>query len=413
MNENLKRALLLSAFAHLALELSNNYLPVIYPLLIDTMDLSFAQIGVVAFVAGFGGSLLQPLFGYLSDRWGPIALTALSVTWTGLVMGLVGLTENYWLLVLLAGLGGLGSAAFHPPGSVIASVSGQGRRRGAAVSIFSVGGNIGSALSPLLVGLGLSWFGLSGTVVLIPVALVSGLFLFVQLRRYYVPSQPITTTIPTDRPETDTQPAQKQAARLAKRGSMFGFILVVVVVMARSWFEMSFKTYLPIWLESQGWSLEAAGRSFVVLLVAVSVGSLGGGALSDRIGRWQVIGLSTLVLAISHWLFVASSGFSQVVFVSLSGVMVGATFPVSIVLAHEMWPQRAGMASALVMGIGWLPGGIGAAVTGRLADQYSLTLGLQMLVLAPLVGLICIGLYAVFQRYMRQKMPLDRPVASG
>ena len=403
MTKHLKQSLLLAAFAHLALELSNNYLPIVYPLLIDEIGLTFTQIGIITFVAGFGGSLLQPVFGYFSDRWGPVGLTALSVAWTGLVMGLVGWTRNYWLLMLLAGLGGLGSAAFHPPGAVIASSSSEGRRRGASLSVFSVGGNIGAAASPLLVGLALAWIGLKGTAVLIPVALLSGLVLLVGLRRSYQPQASFRAQ--PDR--SMDQPSASRATQLARTGSTLGLTLLILVVMARSWFEMSIKSYLPVWLEGEGWSLEAASQLFFFLLAAVGIGSLAGGALSDRIGRWQVMGLSMVLLTVAFWLFMGGPVGAQLVMVALMGMAVGSTFPVSIAIAHEMWPARTGMASALVMGLGWLPGGIGAAVTGHIADQVSLAAGLWALLLAPVFGMVCVLAYVILQRHIRRALALE------
>ena len=104
----------------------------------------------LAMVAAVGSSLAQPIFGFLSDRWGTPRMIVFSIAWLGLLMGLVGFAWNYWSVVLVVGLGALGSAAFHPAGATLASTGG-GKRRGAAMSIFSVSGNLGTALSPLLV----------------------------------------------------------------------------------------------------------------------------------------------------------------------------------------------------------------------------------------------------------------------
>ena len=82
----------------------------------------------------------------------------------------------------------------------------------------------------------------------------------------------------------------------------------------------------------------------------------------------------------------------------VGGVLVGASFPVGLVLAQETWPARIGLASALVMGLGWAPGGLGASVTGVIADQFSLTAGLQSLILAPLLGVGCTAVYVLLQR---------------
>ena len=81
--------------------------------------------------------------------------------------------------------------------------------------------------------------------------------------------------------------------------------------------------------------------------------------------------------------------------VLLIGLMIGASFPVTIVLAQEAWPRSLGFASAMVMGLGWLPAGLGAWAVGRIADGSTLTDGLRSLTLAPLVGLTAAGVFWV------------------
>jgi hypothetical protein len=79
------------------------------------------------------------------------------------------------------------------------------------------------------------------------------------------------------------------------------------------------------------------------------------------------------------------------------GVLLGATFPISIVMAQETWPSGMGVASGLVMGLGWLPAGIGASVTGAIADRASLEVGLRTLVIPALVGVALAVTYGILQ----------------
>jgi len=389
MKFNLARTIYLIALAHLVLELCANFLPVIYPILISTMNLTYAQIGMITLVFGTGSSLAQPLFGYLSDRYSPQWIIIISIFWIGLVMGLVGYSYNYLAVLLLVGLGSLGSAAFHPAGAALASAS-TDSRRGTALSIFSVGGNLGSAFSPLWVTLGIGWLGLQGTTILIPVAILVCLLLY---KQFYL-GRPRTKNPVPAAPTSVDQPQRT----VQHSGSIARLILIIAAVMCRNWFQVSMVTYLPEWMHKQGWSLTASGQFLAVMLVSVSVGSLLGGSLSDKIGRWQVVAASLGILGPAQWLFMSSEGLAQAGLVALMGVLIGASFPVAIVMAQEVWPQGVGMASALVLGLGWLPGGIGASVTGFIADQFSLAWGLQSLVIPPLLGLIFALIYATLSR---------------
>jgi FSR family fosmidomycin resistance protein-like MFS transporter len=91
------------------------------------------------------------------------------------------------------------------------------------------------------------------------------------------------------------------------------------------------------------------------------------------------------------------------------GILVGATFPISIVMAQDAWPSRVGTASGLVMGLGWVPGGLGASLTGILADRYDLTVALRTLLLPALLSVVSILAYAAVQRAARRAPPAPLP----
>ena len=375
------RSLVLIALGHLTIELSNNFLPVVYPLLMSSLGLSYAQIGVVAFVGGVGTSLTQPLFGYLSDRWYPNLIVILSVAWTGAAMSLVGFTWGFASLLLVVALGALGSGAFHPSGATITAISARSRR-GAAVSIFSVGGNLGAALSPLWITAWIGWLGMQGTAILLPVVLGVSLFLYAVIGR----GQRSEIRQRLDRQLTDTGLYS------------VGLVLIIVAMMFRAWFSVGLMTYLPAWVQDQGGSLVAGGNMLFVLLACVGAGSLVGGVLSDRVGRWQVLVLSMALLGPVEWLFLGSSGLAQIVLLGTTGALLGSTFPVAIVLAQEVWPRGLGVASGMVMGLPWIGGGIGAWFTGVLADRYSLTVALQSLALPAMLAAVSMLAYAVLQQ---------------
>ena len=391
MTTYLTRFVFLAALAHFVLELSASFLPIVYPLLITTFALSYSQIGLIAMVVSLFGALTMPLFGYLSDRFGANRMIVFSIAWIGLLMGSIGLAGTYGAIVILVGLGVLGSAAFHPAGAVIAAASAK-ENRGTAMSFFSVGGNLGAAMSPLWVAMGISWLGLGGTVVVIPVALLTAFLLYQQLN--YV-----------DLDQKDDPKSRSAAASPIKmpRSVMLSLALITFVVMTRSWFQVSMITYLPEWIQSQGQSIGFGGQVLSIFLVAVGVGSMTGGPLSDWLGRWRIVAISLAVLSLAQWGFLNASILWQVVLIAVMGLMIGASFPVTIVMAQEAWPAGVGLASSLVMGVGWAPGGLGAWITGWLADQSSLGAGLQSLIMVPLLGVIGVLVYAALHRRSGQQ----------
>lgn len=370
----------LMSLAHFVLEASFNFLPVTYVLLIPKLGLSYESVGALVFLTAILGSGTQPLFGWLSDRGDPRRIVLVSLIWSGVLMGLVGFMPTYGALAALLGLASLGSAAFHPPAAALSSQT-EATNRGRAMSLFSVGGNLGSALSPALVGLALGSVGLAATAVVIPLALLTAWLL---MRRFRATPPPVQ--------RVDAGPGAVPATTV---GSMVALMAIVTVVGARSYYQMAVMTYLPEWLQANGQSLAMAGAALAVFMIAVSLGSLFGGTLADRFGRLPVIVVSLVMIGVGHWFMMRLSGPSQMVAVALVGAMIGASFPVTIVLAQEAWPQKVGMASAIVMGLGWMPAGLGAWVVGRVADGSTLSAGLATLIIAPIVGLGAAMVYVV------------------
>jgi MFS transporter, FSR family, fosmidomycin resistance protein len=373
-----RSALLLVAGGHLVIELSTQFLPVLYSVARASMGLTFTQVGTISLVAITCTSLAQPVFGYLSDRWGAERLSALSVIWIGVIMGLVGFAWSYPSLLLLIALGTLGSAAFHPPSAVIAAAN-AGNRQGAGLSIFSVGGNIGSALSPLLMAGVFALMGLPGTVVLIPLGIGGGVFLYLRLRSIRIAA---------------AAAPQPVAVKIRARPFLLGLTLIVVAMMFRSWYQVALTTYLPIWVEDEGGTVVAGAQMLAIFAFAISAGSFFGGPAGDRFGHSQVVAIATGSLVLFHWLVMHNDGLLQVVALVFSGIAIGATYPTSIIMAIETWPGKVGVASGLLMGLGWWPGGLGAQFTGYLADRTDLAFALQTLLLPSLIGFILILVYA-------------------
>lgn len=385
VKRRLPSALVYVALAHLVLEFTNNYLPVLYPRIAPALGLSFAQIGVIALVSSTAYSLTLPVFGYFSDRGNPVWIVSLSVLWIGVAMGLVGLAPSYATLLLLVALGGLGSAAFHPPATIVAAAN-SGERRGSGLSVFSVGGNVGAALSPLWMAFAVGALGLAGTLTILPVALVFGVLFFIQMRRSMALSS-----------------VSKSSSSASSLDSfLLGMILIICAMMFRSWYQVAFMTYLPTWVEGSGGSLSESGRLLAVFLFSISAGSVLGGVSSDRFGPLAVLIVALATLPLFHWAAMQSTGVTQLTMIGLAGVAVGCTFPTSIVLVLDAWPHQAGVATGLLMGLGWWPGGLGASLTGVLADAYSLTAALSILAFVPLFGLGCLLLYAVADRARRR-----------
>ena len=396
-HELLTNTVLLVAGGHFLLELFHQYLPVFFPLYRAEFGLTYGQIGMITLVGTTTMSLAQPLFGFFIDRFDARRIAALSVMWVGLIMAVLGFSGNYWVLLIGVALAGFGSAAFHPAGASVVTKATDEGKRGRAVSFFAVGGNVGSAGSPLLLAIGLGLLGLKGTIVLLPVVVLAAIWLVNGLGQE----------------SRGDREAHRERQSRAGEGFLLGLVLITVVAMTRAWFQLSLTTYLPTLLEDRGYSVVYGGQMLFVLSLLIGVGSLFGGILSDRFGRWQVLLSSFAMLGPAYWFFISSGGGVQFIYAGAIGFLLGCTYPTTVVVAQEVWPRGMAMASGLVMGLGWWPGGLGATFTGWVADQMALEAALEGLVVAPVLGALLMAVFAVaLQRRRRSSTAsMDRPSA--
>ena len=89
------RPLALMVLSHTVVDTSQNILPVVLPLLQLRFGLSYSQVGLVAALLNISSSIIQPIFGSISDRWNTKWFLPAGILWTGALMGMVGLVPNF------------------------------------------------------------------------------------------------------------------------------------------------------------------------------------------------------------------------------------------------------------------------------------------------------------------------------
>lgn len=148
------------SLSHLLNDTIQSLIPAIYPLVKDSFAISFAQVGLITLVFQLSSSLLQPLVGFYTDK--RLFPFALPIGMAFSLIGLLGLAfaSSYPLILVSVAFVGIGSSVFHPEASRMAHTA-AGGKKGLAQSLFQVGGNIGSAMGPLLAALIISPFGRS------------------------------------------------------------------------------------------------------------------------------------------------------------------------------------------------------------------------------------------------------------
>lgn len=322
-------------------------------------------------------SLLQPFFGYLVDRSGRRWMTYTGTLWMAFLLGLVGLEHTYLLMFVTVMLAGLGTAAFHPQASaMVASLGGE--RRAFRQALFIAFGNVGWALTPLLIVPLVQMFGLSSTPVIVIPGIASASLLWLIGRNVRVS------------PRVREEPR----GRFFPEGSAPELVRIVTVVAARSLVYFSLIAFLPLYLEGKGISVGNSSRLLFLMLFSGALGGLAGGFISDRWSRKGVISVSLILSTCLFLLFLHSTGVLSMVFLGLAGAALLSSFSVTVVLAHNVLRHGAATASGLMLGFGTGIGGLGVGILGQVVEHYGASGVIHCLVILPLFA----GLFALTLR---------------
>jgi FSR family fosmidomycin resistance protein-like MFS transporter len=340
---------------HLTVDSYVGVIPVLYPLLIGRFQLSLATVGLVSLAYGGMAAISQPLFGLLADRFGT-RFTGLTLAWTAITFSVLGFVNSFPLLIALALASGLGSGAFHPLGALDVRGLLPAWRRSLGMSIYVTAGTVGVAAGPLIGILLFGAFGIHGTGVLVLPGLVAGGYLLWRMRA--LPS--LATS------------AVRQAGQIKQAVPLFALAAVIGVMMSRSWTVNAFQAFTPTWYRQLGYGPEFYGPLATTLVLASAVGTVGCGSLADRYGRRTVI-LATLVLTVPavllYTMYPGPWAFATAI---LIGFLAASTAPLLLLMAQQLMATRAGLASGLVMGLGFVTGAIGIPINGAIADAIGL-----------------------------------------
>ena len=366
--------------SHLLNDTMQSLIPSIYPLLKLSLNLSFAQIGLITFTLQVTASLLQPVVGIYTDRR-PMPYSLVG----GMAFSLVGLlllsvAGTLGMILVAAGLMGVGSSIFHPESSRIARMS-SGGRHGLAQSVFQVGGNLGSSLGPLLAALfvvphgqaSLAWCALIAVVAIV---------LLAQVGHWSALHRPRAT---------HAAPAAGWEPRpgLSRRRVVGALIVLGVLIFSKYFYLASVSSYYIFYLISRfGISTQSAQLHLFVFLGAVAAGTILGGPVGDRIGPKWVIWVSILgVFPFTFALPYANLFWTGVLSVAI-GLILASAFSAILVYAQELVPGRVGTIGGIFFGFAFGMGGLGAAALGRLADATSIEYVYRLCAYLPLIGLL-------------------------
>jgi FSR family fosmidomycin resistance protein-like MFS transporter len=292
---------------------------------------------------------------------------------------LLAFAENFYLLLVAASLVGTGSSVFHPESSRVARMA-SGGRHGLAQSVFQVGGNVGSAVGPLVAAFivlprgqsSVAWFCLTAML---------GMFVLFNVGHWYKEHGLARLKPRASDAKSVVVPDRKKV--------MLAIGVLLALIFSKYFYLASLSSYYTFYLMSRfNVSIQTAQMFLFIFLAAVAFGTIVGGPLGDRIGRKYVIWGSILgVLPFTLLLPHANLVWTAVLSVPI-GMILASAFPAIVVYAQELMPGKTGTVAGLFFGFAFGMGGVGAAVLGWLADSYGITTVYQLCAFLPIIGLL-------------------------
>lgn len=368
------------ALGHLVTDMQAGALPIVLPQLKELFSLSYSQLAAIVLLQNIMSSVIQPAFGYLTDRRSLPRFLPLCAALAGAGFAFVGWVSSYTLLLCTVIFISLASATYHPQASKTVNFLSDDTNRTKNMGLFSIGGNAGMAVGSIFMTFLL---GLAGGIHNTMYFAVPGLLVFLLMAK----AMPDYIRV---NKEHEVQQAKKAADGTSEKMSYFALFLILFYIFMRSSIHSGISTYLPLYfMKFRGF--EAVFSSSVVsgFLLGGVAGTYVGSILSDRLGARKILlGSITLSIPAIYCITIATTKLLAMTSVVVAGFCIIGSFATTIIIAQCMMPNNVGMASGLTIGFSVGLSGFGVTILGVLADKFGLPMVMQLLVWLPIIAAI-------------------------
>ena len=335
------------------------------PLIGTELGLSYSQIGLIMTCQYIASAVANVPGGVLVDTVGRKGLLmAVSLFWIGFPYLLIGFTHSYLMLLACVSLVGFGNSLWHPT-AIPTLARRYPERKGLVLSIHGMGGNVGDAVAPVIIGSALAWFTWREVVVLnVMPGLVVAALLFALLGTLRLAAR-----------KQETQSVGEYFAGLRELFRSRALVLLSTGSAFRTMTQSALLTFLPVYLANDmGYSPFWVGACLFALQAAGFAASPIAGHLSDRLGRKQIL-VGSMAATALVLVAMAFSGGSPlfVALVAVLGFFLYATRPVIQAWMLEATPKNmAGSSIGLLFGAQAIGAALGPLAGGMVADRYGL-----------------------------------------
>ena len=370
-----KKAIFALFLIHFIGDFFQSFIRPLLPVMANKFELSLAQVGLITGIATFMAFLIQPLFGYLADRYKTRLILLVGSFVGAICIPMVGIAPYFWIVLLLIGLGSISSAIYHPTAAGMVSVY-AGRRTGLAMSLFGLGGTLGFALGPIVCSSYVTFVGLQR----LPILTIFGVLVFVIL------------FIMISAADVDGHLRSSLFGTLKESlGEVWKPVLLLwSIAFSRAFVEQALLTFIPVLTAVEGHSLVSVGGIVSLFTIGGSISALVCGHLVDRIGFKPIYFFSFALSSPSLLLFINADGRHIYPLALLAGFFLLATLFPSVALAQKVVPRGRSLVSSIIMGLGMGIAGLMMPLTGKIADTFGIRTVLNCIGFIPLAALLLI-----------------------
>ena len=366
------------SFAHLLNDLLQAVIPAIYPRLEQKYDLSMSQIGMITLCYQLAASIFQPLVGAYTDKYPKPFSQVVGMFFTTIGIIALAYAPSYHYILGAVIFVGIGSSIFHPESSRVAFMA-SGGKRSFAQSVFQIGGNMGTAMAPLLVAWIVLPNGQQHILWFVAFAAFAQVILGFIGNWYHR-----NLKIAKQKPKKAVLLPDLSQARITT-----AVVILLVLIFSKYFYVASITSYFQFYTMHRFGLGEVQAQVYLFyFLIAIAVGTLLGGIFGDRFGRKFIIWFSVLGAA-PFTLMLPYVGLEWTgILIVIIGLIISSAFPSILVYAQELLPKKIGMVSGLFYGFAFGMGGLGSAVLGWWADHTSIEYIYHVCSYLPLIGSI-------------------------
>jgi FSR family fosmidomycin resistance protein-like MFS transporter len=373
---------------HICVDAVQGGLSAVLPFLVLWNGYSYLQITSLILAANIASAIIQPLFGWLGDKVAAPWLMAVGVLLAGIGICGVGFASSYAVVVVFALVSGIGNAMLHPEGGRLANLVG-GARRAETMSVFSVGGQIGFCVGPIITVAAIGAFGLAGLGIYLVLCIPVALILLVKTPVFQRLGVAYSIELEQASQKTANSVGVQASSERGAQDRWGAFFTILGALSIRSVVFYGVTALVPLYLVTCFGISEDSGSLVITAFAAAgAVATLLSGKAAKRMETPKLMVLCFLVLCVAALVMCISPVISLVIVaVMVVAVAINLFNPAAITLSQDYVPAHLGMASGLSFGVAVCVGGVASPFLGILADACGVGLAIWVLAGVSLVGL--------------------------